>query len=554
MSRQSHVHPESRGGIFSPLRETVFRNMWFSSTISNTGGLIQSVAAAWVMAGIATADYVALVQTASFLPMALLALPAGAIADIYDRRKVQILFLSLALIASVMMMLAMLLGWITPWVLLGFCFLVGAGGALSAPARGASVPEQVPKEMIPQAIALNNISFNVARGIGPALGGMIVAAYGAATAFAVNAATFVPMLESLRRWKRVEEVSRLPPEGLPQSVRAGLRYVANMRPVRRAILRVFFFCFLGASLQALLPLIARDLLAGDAMTFGWMLGAFGIGAVSGVFILEPLRRDLRNENTVKICSLALAVCLLVLSLSRTLWLDLVFLFVAGMAWMVTTTTISVTVQLYVPRWVMGRSIATTSASTTLGIALGSWLWGVVAASYSLDFALQLSALALILSLSLGRILPVADRTSSTEADDKVMNDPEVSLPITGRSGPISIELQYRISAQEAREFYKLMRAMQRVRGRSGAYDWTLSRSIADPELWSERFRCPTWHDYLRQRQRRTIDDRALLEKVKAMHIGVEPVRVIRWLDRPAGSVRWNEAAPDYGDESLQVES
>lgn len=553
MSTQSKPDKENSQGMFSPLGESVFRNMWLSSTVSNTGGLIQSVAAAWVMAGIATADYVALVQTASFLPMALLALPAGAIADIYDRRKVQIVFLSLSLIAAAMMMMAMFAGLITPWILLGFCFLVGAGGALSAPARGASVAEQVPKELIPQAVALNNISYNLARSIGPALGGLIVAAFGAAVAFAVNAITFLPMLESLRRWKREAEVSRLPPEGLARSVRAGLRYIVNMQPVRRAIFRTFFICFLGASLQSLLPLIARDLLAGDAQIFGLLLGAFGIGAVSGIFVLQALRGKISNERIIKSCSLILAVSLLVLARSTSLVLDLTVLLAAGMAWMVATTTITITVQLFVPRWVMGRAIATTSASTTLGIALGSWMWGVVALEQGLAIALQISAVALLLSLGLGWFLPVADRASSTEADDKVLNDPDVSLGITGRSGPICIELQYQIPSEKARDFYNIMREMQGMRARTGAYDWSLSRNIADPDLWSERFRCPTWDDYLRQRYRRTLDDRVFLNQAHAMHIGIEPIKVLRWLDRPAGSVRWREEAPDRGDEALQIE-
>ncbi len=554
MATSPHTGDDSDSGIFSPLKQPAFRNMWLSSTVSNTGSLIQSVGAAWVMASISTADHVALVQTASFLPMALFALPAGAIADIYDRRKVQMLFLSLSLVAGVLMTLVSLMGLITPWVLLGFCFLVGAGGALSAPSRGASVGEQVPKALIPQAVALNNISYNLARSVGPALGGVIVAAFGATVAFAINAVTYLPMLESLRRWKRQAEVSRLPPEGLVRSVNSGVRYIVNMQPVRCALLRSFVICFLGAALPSLMPLIARDLLGGDARIFGLLLGSFGVGAVSGIFVLQRLRTSLGNEYTVRACCLVLAASLMGLAFSRSLVLDLVVLLAAGMAWMVVTTTISITVQLFVPRWVMGRAIATTSAATSLGVALGSWMWGRVAGEQGLPFAFQIAAVALLLSLVLGRFFPVPDRSSSMESDDRVMDDPEVKLGITGRSGPISIELQYRIPAEQARDFYNVMREMQVVRTRSGAYDWTLSRNIADPELWSECFRCPTWDDYLRQRTRRTMDDNALLARAHTMHIGLEPIKVLRWLDRPSGSVRWREDAPDRGDDGLHMQS
>lgn len=540
-------------GTFSPLREATFRNMWLSSTVSNTGGLIQSVGAAWVMASISTAENVALVQTASFLPMALFALPAGAIADIYDRRRVQMLFLSLSLVAAAAMTLVSLWGLITPWVLLGFCFLVGAGGALSAPSRGASVGEQVPTNLIPQAVALNNISYNLARSVGPALGGIIVAGFGATAAFAINAISYLPMLESLRRWRREAEVSRLPPEGLVRSISAGVRYIVNMQPVRRAILRAFVACFLGAALPSLLPLIARDLLGGDAKIFGLLLGCFGVGAVSGIFVLQRLRSSIGNENTVRFCTLILAASLTVLALSTSLALDLLVLLAAGMAWMVLNTSISITVQLFVPRWVMGRAIATSSASTSLGIAIGSWLWGVVATDNGLAFTFQLAAATLVVSLLLGRYFPLADRTASTEADDRVLDDPEVKLGITGRSGPISIELQYRIAPEQARDFYNIMREMQRVRTRTGAYDWVLSRNIADPELWSECFRCPTWDDYLRHRNRRTLEDSELFSRARALHVGLEPIRILRWLDRPSGSVRWREDAPDRGDDGLRIE-
>lgn len=539
--------------IFAPLRQATFRNLWLSSTVSNTGSLIQSVGAAWTMAAISTADHVALVQTATFLPVALLAIPAGAIADIYDRRKVQIAALSLALVAGVLMTLASIMGLMTPWVLLGFCFLVGCGGALSAPARGASVGEQVPIDLLPQAVGLNNISYNLARSIGPALGGVIVATFGATVSFAANALSYLPMLYSLQRWKRVAEVSRLPPEGLLRSVNSGLRYIVNMQPVRRTVLRAFITCFLGGALHSLMPLIARDLLGGGARTFGLLLGCFGIGAVSGIFLLQPMRSRLGGENTVRACSLILSICLALLAFSNSLLLDFAVLLAAGMAWMVLTTTFSVAIQLSVPRWVMGRAIAMSSASTSFGIAAGAWLWGGVTMQHGVATALQLASAALLFSPVLGLFLRVTDRSSSTEADDRALADPEVKLDISGRSGPISIELQYRIPSDRARDFYHLMRQVQRIRTRNGAYDWSLSRNIADPEQWSERFRCPTWDDYLRQRSRRTVDDSALHQQAHAMHIGIEPVSVQRWLDRPAGSVRWRDDAPDHGDEPLRIQ-
>jgi len=527
--------------------------MWLSNTVSNTGSLIQSVAAAWIMAEIATADYVALVQTATFLPMALFALPAGAIADIYDRRKVQLIFFSLSLLAAVSMVVVSWLGLITPWVLLGLCFLVGTGAALSAPARGASIAEQVPKELLAEAVALNNISYNLARSVGPAVGGFLVAAFGATVAFVVNAVSFLPMLESLRRWRRQAEASRLPPESFSRSISSGLRYIVHLQAVRRAIIRVFLLCVLASSLPSLMPLIARDLLNGGANVFGLMLGVFGAGAVLGIFTLQTLRSNLGNEKTLQLCSVFMVASLLALSLSRSLYLDLFILLIAGVAWMVATTSISVMIQLFVPRWVMGRAIATSTAAVTLGVSIGAGIWGVLARDYGIVIAFQVAAGAILVSMLLGLVLPVATRETATELDELLLDDPDVTLGISGRSGPITVELQYRIAENQAREFYRVMREVQGVRLRNGAYDCSLSRDIADPECWVERFTCPTWDDYLRLRNRRTLEEGELHRGAREMHSGPDPITVRRWLDRPAGSVRWHEEAPDRGDDALQIE-
>ncbi len=542
-----------KAGIFSPLGHSTFRSMWVSNTVSNAGSLIQSVAAAWIMTSISTADHVALVQTATFLPMALLALPAGAVADIFDRRKVQMVCFLLSMVAAALMTLISWLDMITPWNLLGLCALVGTGAALAAPARGASVAEQVPKVLIPQAVALNNISYNVARSVGPALGGMLVSAFGATVAFAVNTLSFLPMLESLRRWQRQAESSRLLPEGMLRSINSGVRYVLNMQPLRRAMGRAFVVCFFGAALPSLMPLIASELLQGSANTFGLMLGCFGVGAVCGIFVLDPLRTRLGNEGTLRLCSALVAGGILALAYSRNVYLDYAILLAAGMAWMVITTTISVMVQLFVPRWVMGRAIATSSAAITLGVATGAWLWGVIARDYGLIIAFDVAAAGLLATIVLGVLLPVADRTSATELDEVALSDPDVNLAITGRSGPITIDLQYRIALDEARDFYKLMREQGKARRRNGAYDWSLSRNIADPEVWSERFSCPTWNDYLRLRGRRTLEESAMHNKAMAMHIGAEPVKVSRWLGRPSGSVRWSDDVPDRGDDAIHLQ-
>ncbi|HEY1077378.1 MAG TPA: MFS transporter [Fontimonas sp.] len=530
--------------VFAPFRHRDFRNLWLGTTVSNTGSLIQGVAAAWTMTAISTADHVALVQTATFLPVALLALPAGALADVYDRRKVQMAALTLSLVGAALMALASLLGWITPWVLLGFCFLVGCGGALAAPARGASVAEQVPKALVPQAVGLNNISYNLARSVGPAVGGLIVAAVGATVAFMVNVLTYVPMLISLHHWKRQAEPSRLPPERLTRSISIGLRYIAHMRAVRTTIVRSFLICLMGAALLSLMPLIARELLMGTARTYGVLLGCFGLGAVSGIFFLQPLRAHLGSEHTVRACSVVQALCLGGLAFSRSLALDVALLLAAGMSWMIMTTTLSVAIQLSVPRWVAGRAIAASSAATSLGIAVGAALWGLIAKYSGVAEVLLLASAGMALSPLMGVWLGVAEGKASPEPDERPLADPPVKLGIRGTSGPISIELQYRVPLDRSEDFYQIARELQEVRIRNGAYDCSLSRNIADPGLWAERFTCPTWDDYLRQRSRRTLEDSQLQQRALELHVGLEPIKIIRWLERPSESVGWRDDAGD----------
>lgn len=541
----------SGANTFLPLRTATFRNIWVASLVANTGFLIQSVGSAWAMAGMAPADMVAMVQTATFLPMALFAIPAGAIADMYDRRKAQMISLSLALLAAALMTLVSALGLMSPWTLLGFCFLVGSGVAFFGPAWQSAVGEQVPPSILPQAVALNGISYNIARSFGPAVGGLIVAALGVTAAFAINALFYLPILFALYAWRRVVEPSRLPPEGLPRAVVSGLRYIANMLPVRRAVMRSFVSGLLGAALLSLMPLVSRDLLGGGATTFGVLLGCFGIGAVGGIFVLEPLRA-FSNEMVVRGCSLVLAASAAVMACSGSLLLTSLVLVAAGTSWMMLMTIVAIALQLLVPRWVVGRAVATMQATTALGIAAGSWAWGTVARDHGVATALLIAAVLLLLSPLLGIFLRIADRTASAETVEGALDDPDVKLGITGRSGPISIEVQYRIPAERARDFYNLMREVQGIRSRNGAYDWALSRDIADPEVWCERYRCPTWNDYLRQRERRTVEEAEIQKRAMDLHFGLEPVRVKRWLDRPSGSVRWSAETPDRGDAQLPL--
>src|SRR5256886_6420529 len=282
--------------ITAPLRYPVFRRIWLASLLSNLGLLIQGVGAAWAMTQMTpSADKVALVQTALMLPIMLISRPAGAIADMQDRRIVAMISLGIALVGATTLTVLAWFGLVTPNILLALCFVVGSGMAVFGPAWQASVSEQVPTETLPAAVALNGISYNIARSFGPAIGGIVVATAGAVAAFAVNAALYLPLMVVLFLWNRAHEPSRLPRERLNRAIVSGVRYIANSPSIRIVLIRTLVTGIIGGSVSALMPLVARDLLHGGAQTYGIMLGAFGMGAVFGALNIGEVRRRMSGE-------------------------------------------------------------------------------------------------------------------------------------------------------------------------------------------------------------------------------------------------------------------
>ncbi|MBR1141917.1 MFS transporter [Bradyrhizobium sp. AUGA SZCCT0431] len=531
--------------IAAPLRHAVFRRIWLASLVSNLGLLIQGVGAAWAMTQMtSSADKVALVQTALMLPIMLISMPAGAIADMHDRRVVALVSLSIALVGATALTVLAWFNLVTPNVLLALCFIVGCGMALFGPAWQASVSEQVPAETLPQAVALNGISYNIARSFGPAVGGIVVATAGAVAAFAVNAVLYLPLMVVLFLWNRTHEPSRLPRERLNRAMVSGVRYIANSPSIRIVLIRTLVTGLIGGSVSALMPLVARDLLHGGAQTYGIMLGAFGMGAVIGALNITEVRKRLSGEAAVRACAISMAGAIAAVAFSKNAALTAAALVLAGGVWMLAVALFNIGVQLSAPRWVAGRSLAAFQAAIAGGIAVGSWGWGHLTDYAGVEAALLVSAGLMLVSPILGIWLRMPPVGARNEAATEVLADPEVRLSLTGRSGPLVVEIEYRVAQDNARLFHNVMQEVQLSRQRNGAYGWSIARDIADPELWTERYHCPTWLDYLRQRNRATQSERALHQRAIDFHLGPEPIRVRRMLERPFGSVRWKEDTPD----------
>src|SRR6202790_376008 len=334
MTEASMRPPFATDSIMAPLRHGVFRRIWLASLVSNLGILIQGVGAAWAMTQMtSSSDKVALVQTALMLPIMLIAMPAGALADMHDRPILELGSLMIALSCATAVPVLAWFNLVTPNILLALCFVVGSGMALFGPAWQASVSEQVPAETLPSAVALNGISYNIARSFEPAIRGIVVATARAVAAFAANAVLYIPLLVVLFLWRRTSEPSRLPRERLNRAIVSGVRYIANSPSIRIVLARTLVTGVIGGSVSALMPLVARDLLHGGAQTYGIMLGAFGVGAVIGALNIAEVRKRMSGEAAVRACAVSMAGAIAAVALSQQPVLTAAALVVAGAVWM-----------------------------------------------------------------------------------------------------------------------------------------------------------------------------------------------------------------------------
>jgi len=527
----------SRASPLAPFRHKVFRAVWIASLASNFGGLIQSVGAAWLMTSIGgSAALVAMVQASTTLPVMLFSLAAGAIADNSDRRNLMLISQLFLFSVSIALTIFSYLGLMTPWLLLGFTFLVGCGTAFNGPAWQSLVGEMVPRSDLPSAIALNSMGFNIARSVGPAIGGMIVAAAGAFAAFAVNAVSYIGLLLVLFRWHPPMPRRTLPPESLGAAMAAGIRYVAMSPHIGSVLLRGAVFGLAAIAIQALMPLIARDLVQGGPLTYGLLLGAFGAGAVAGAAISARMRQVMSMEALVRMSFIGFAGGAAIAGLSSNTVLTMAGTAVAGACWVLALSSFNATVQLSSPRWVVGRALALYQMATFGGMALGSWVWGALAESFGTGEALLISAAVLVAGAGLGLRFTLPESKSLNLDPLDRWTEPKIALNILPRSGPIVITIEWIIHEKDVMTFLSTMAERKRIRRRDGARHWTLLRDLENPDIWVERYHSPTWLDYIRQNQRMTQADVEVLERLRALHQGPERPRVHRMIERQTGGV------------------
>lgn len=530
--RASGDKPAPGNTALAPFSNPVFRSLWFATLISNLGGLVQAVAAGWAMTTLTDSEQmVALVTASTTLPIMALSLVAGVLADNYDRRQIMLFAQIFMLLVSACLTVATYAEVLTPWLLLSFTFLIGCGTALNNPSWQASVGDIVPREQVPAAVMANGMSFNLMRSIGPALGGLIIVAVGITAAFVVNTVSYLAMIVALGLWSKPIVERTLPREQFAMAASAGLRYVGLSPNLLSIILRGFLFGLTAVAVLALLPLVARDQLAGSASTYGFLLGFFGVGAVGGAFSNARVRARFNNETIVRTTFVASALGVLLLALSNSLWIAAVALLICGACWVTTNALLNVSLQLSTPRWVVGRALSFYMTANAGGMAAGSWIWGLVAEQHGLQLALLGSAAALVAGSLIGYRLPLPefDRLNLDPLNRFI--EPTLAVQLTPRTGPIMVTVDFEIADLDVPAFLATMATRRRIRLRDGARRWSLLRDLEHPNIWTEKYYVATWVEYIRHNQRRTMSDSGVTDTLHAMHRGLEPPRVRRMIER-----------------------
>jgi MFS family permease len=522
--------PNNRAAAVSawaPLRERAFALIWFAAVVSNIGTWMHDVAAAWLMTTLAAEPLmVALVQAATSLPIFMFALPAGALADLIDRRRLLLGLQVCAGCLAVTLALIVAAGAITPGLLLLFTFLLGTTAALGAPAWQAMTPDLVPKPLLAPAIALNGVGINIARAIGPALGGLVITALGLVWPFVFNALSFVAVILALWLWRReTKRASALPAERFFAAIRAGLRYARSSAPLRATLVRSAGFFLFGSALWALLPLLARGPLAGGPGLYGALLTGVGVGAVTGALLLPPLKARLGADRMVGLGTAALALSMAALALVPVVAVALPACILAGLAWISVLSSLNVSAQMALPAWVRSRGLAVNLAVFFGSMALGSIVWGWLAGMLGLGGTLLIAAAGALAGIAATwpwKLLGSGTLDLSPSVHWAV---PILAEPLAGESGPVLVTVEYEIDSADAAGFIAAITALSHERRRDGAFFWQLFTDAENPRRRVETFMLESWLDHLRQHERVTEVDRAAQEQVNTFHRGAVPPKV-----------------------------
>jgi MFS family permease len=514
--------------LWQPLKSSTFRNLLIADVVSDIGTFMQSVGAAWLMVSLnAGPMYVALTQTASALPFFVLALPAGAVGDIVDRRKLILFTETWMAIVAVVLAGITIAGLMSPVLLLILTFALSAGDAVETPTWRAVLPELVQKDDLPAASALNGIEFNFARAFGPALAGLLIAWRGVGAAFLVNALSFLGVIVVVARWKRAAHKRTTPAETIGGATVAAVRYVRYSPAIRAVLLRGGAAMFFASAMLALLPSVAHRI-DGSPLGYGVLLGSFGVGAVLGAFVMQRARARWSADVVVSAGIVGFGLVTIAAGKVPGLVLLSAVMLIGGAAWISFISLFNVQLLNQAPDWVRARVLAISMLVFQGGVAIGSAAWGAVAARFGVGNALVWAGAGAIATTALGLFLRLPD----TSVDLTPWNHwrmPAVIPADVDAGGPVLVTVEYHVNAAHAAEFIETMHRYGRVRRRDGASRWGISRDFETPDVYVETFVVSSWAEHLRQHDRFTRADRHLEERISSYVSGEPRVRHLIYL-------------------------
>lgn len=505
-------------GSFAPLRHTTFAVLWIATVVGNIGAFMRDVASSWMMTELSASPVaIAMVQAAAALPVFLFSIPAGVLSDILDRRRLLIAVQVMLTVVSASLMILAYTETLSVVSLIALTFAGGVGAALTGPTWQSIVPELVPRPQLRSAVALNSLGINISRSIGPALGGILLAAFGAAWTYGADLLTYGVVIVSLWWWRRTAVSSSELPERFTGAFRAGLRFALASWPFKRVVLRAAVFFAFASAVWALLPIVARGSLSGDAAFYGVLLAAVGAGAIVGALVLPALRTRLDSDGLLLVATLAAAFATAGVAVGTVRWAAILLLLLLGAAWIIALTTLSATAQGILPNWVRGRGLAIYLTVFNGAMAAGSLAWGLLAQQIGVTAALLVSAGGLVLIA----VVMLRLRLPLTDVDLMPSNHwpaPLVAAAPEHDRGPVLVVIHYRIRQDDRPAFLEAVTRLAEERRRDGAYAWGISEDVADPWHIVEWFMVESWAEHLRQHQRVSRADADLQREVLRFQI------------------------------------
>ena len=508
-----------------PFRNRTYAVIWTATVVANIGGWMYGAAAAWLMTSLDTDPLmVSLVQAANSLPLFLFALPAGALADMIDKRRLLIAVEIGIMVMSAVFAATVTLQLVTPASLLAFMFVISVGSALTAPAWQSIVPQLVPREDLGAAVAANSVGINISRAIGPALSGVITAGFGVAAPFWLDAFSNAGTIGGLIWWRSPKpKAQRLPAERLASAIRRGIRYARNNPPLRATLYRAVAFFLFASAYWALLPLVAHSQIGGGATLYGLLLGAIGVGAVSGASVLPRLKAALGPDRLVLAGTVVTALALAIFGVAHDTALAIVASLLAGVAWIATLSSLNVSAQLALPEWVRGRGLAIYVTVMFGALTLGSAAWGELASAIGLSMAHFVAAAGALLAVPLTWRCKLQAGARLDLTPSMHWPVPVAAADLEARAGPVMVIVEYRVDAEQRRAFLCAIEHLSAERRRDGGYAWGIFEDAADPGRFVESFLVESWLEHLRQHARVTRSDRALQDRIAALLL--EPAKV-----------------------------